>query len=142
MTLLQDHRRSLVEGIQLVNELGIHRAEQLQWFDAGAGIQDTLVGVVAGMLLGSGEAGADPDLPMIAFARAEDGSGIKVSARAARALVEKGLDLSAVMRTASASVGGSGGGHNVAAGGLIPEGAQARFLEEAEKLVRAQLFPH
>jgi len=141
MTLLQDHRRSLVEGIQLVNELGIHRAEQLQWFDAGAGIQDTLVGVVAGMLLGSGEAGADPDLPIIAFARAEDGSGIKVSARAARTLVEKGLDLSAVMREASAAVGGSGGGHNVAAGGLIPEGSQARFLEEAGRIIRSQLSP-
>jgi len=142
MTLLQDHRRSLVEGIQLVNELGIHRAEHLQWFDAGDGIQDTLVGVVAGMLLGSGEAGADPDLPMIAFARAEDGSGIKVSARAARSLVEKGLDLSAVLRSATAAVGGSGGGHNVAAGGLIPEGSQARFLEEAKRIIRSQLSPH
>jgi RecJ-like exonuclease len=141
LSLLQDHRRSLVEGIQLVKDLGIRRMEFLQWFDAGAGIQDTLVGVVAGMLLGSGEGGADPNLPMIAFARAEDGSGIKVSARAARALVDKGLDLSAVMRTASAAVGGSGGGHNVAAGGLVPEGAQQRFLEEADKLIRAQLSP-
>ena len=142
MTLLQDHRRSLVEGIQLVHDLGIHRMQFLQWFDAGSGIQDTLVGVVAGMLLGSGEAGTDPNLPMIAFARAEDGSGIKVSARSARALVEKGLDLSAVMRTASAAVGGSGGGHNVAAGGLIPEGALKRFLEEAERIIRSQLSPH
>jgi len=141
LTLLQDHRRSLVEGIQLVNELGIHKMDFVQWFDAGAGIQDTLVGVVAGMVLGSGEAGADPNLPMIAFARAEDGSGVKVSARAARALVEKGLDLSAVMRTASAALGGSGGGHNVAAGGLIPEGAQKKFLEEAEKIIRVQLSP-
>jgi RecJ-like exonuclease len=141
LTLLQDHRRSLVEGIQLVNELGIHRMELIQWFDAGDGIQDTLVGVVAGMVLGSGEAGADPALPIFAFAAAEDGTGVKVSARAARALVEKGLDLSAAMRTASASVGGSGGGHNVAAGGLIPEGARNRFLEEAEKLIKAQLSP-
>lgn len=142
MTLLQDHRRSLVEGIRLVQDLGIRKMDLVQWFDAGAGIQDTLVGVVAGMLLGSGEAGADPDLPMVAFATAEDGSGIKVSARAARPLVEKGLDLSAVMRAASAAVGGSGGGHNVAAGGMIPKGSQARFLEEAERLIRAQLSPN
>ncbi|MBM4248516.1 MAG: DHH family phosphoesterase [Euryarchaeota archaeon] len=139
LSLLQDHRRSLVEGIQLVSELGIRRTGHLQWFDAGDGIQDTLVGVVAGMLLGSGESGADPALPVFAFARAEDGSGVKVSARAARALVDRGLDLSAVMREASAAVGGSGGGHNVAAGGLIPEGARDRFLEAAERVLRDQL---
>ncbi len=142
LTLLQDHRRSLVEGIQLVGGLGIRRLGSIQYFDAGTGIEDTLVGVVAGMLLGSGEAGADPEMPMFALAAAEDGQGVKVSARAARPLVEKGLDLSAVMRSATAAVGGSGGGHNVAAGGLIPPGSQARFLEEAEKIVRAQLSPH
>jgi len=38
-------------------------------------------------------------------------------------------------------LGGSGGGHNVAAGGLIPEGAQKKFLEEAEKIIRVQLSP-
>ena len=141
LTLLQDHRRSLVEGIQLVCDLGIRRTDAIQWFDAGDGIQDTLVGVVAGMVLGSGEAGADPALPIFAFASAEDGSGVKVSARAARSLVDKGLDLSAVMREAAASVGGSGGGHNVAAGGLIPEGARDRFLEEADRVVRRQLPP-
>jgi RecJ-like exonuclease len=142
LLLLQDHRRSLAEGITLVKELGIRRMDHLQYFDAGAGIQDTLVGVVAGMLLGSGEAGADPLLPIMAFADAEDGAGTKVSARAARPLVEKGLDLSAVMRTASAAVGGSGGGHNIAAGGLIPKGSEKRFLEEAEKIIQQQLMGH
>ena len=139
LSLLQGHRRSLVEGIQFVKEAGVRRRQYLQHFHAGTAIQDTLVGVVAGMLLGSGEAGADPSLPMIAFAVSEDGAGIKVSARAARALVEKGLDLSAVMKAASAAVGGTGGGHNVAAGGMIPEGTEERFLEEAERAIKGQL---
>jgi single-stranded-DNA-specific exonuclease len=139
MSLLQDHRRSLVEGIQLVKELGIKKRACIQHFNAGDGIEDTLVGVVAGMLLGSGEGGADTELPMIAFARSEDGKGLKVSARANRALVDRGLDLSIVMKTATAAVGGSGGGHNVAAGGLIPEGTEDKFLDEVERMVRAQL---
>ena len=139
LSLLQGHRRSLVEGIQFVKEKGVEKRKHLQHFHAGTAIQDTLVGVVAGMLLGSGEAGADPSLPMIAFAVSEDGKGVKVSARAARALVEKGLDLSAVMKAASAAVGGSGGGHNVAAGGMIPEGTEERFLEEAEHVISDQI---
>jgi RecJ-like exonuclease len=138
-SLLQGHRRSLVEAIQYVKEVGIEKRGLLQHFHAGTAIQDTIVGVVAGMLLGSGEAGADPSLPMMAFAVSEDGRGVKVSARAARALVERGLDLSAVMKAATASVGGTGGGHNVAAGGMIPEGAEERFLQAAEQIIRAQM---
>lgn len=137
--LLQGHRRALVEGIQFVKQAGIEKRRHLQHFHAGTAIQDTLVGVVAGMLLGSGEAGADPSLPMIAFAASEDGAFVKVSARAARALVEKGLDLSVVMKTATAAVGGTGGGHNVAAGGTIPKGSEGKFLDEAEKIIMGQL---
>ena len=139
LSLLQGHRRSLVEAIQYVKEMGVEKRRFLQHFNAKTAIQDTIVGVVAGMLLGSGEAGADPSLPIIAFATSEDGKGVKVSARAARALVEKGLDLSAVMKAASAAVGGTGGGHNVAAGGMIPEGAEERFLSAAEKMISEQL---
>jgi len=128
-----------VEAIQYVKGMGVEKRRFLQHFNAGMAIQDTIVGVVAGMLLGSGEAGADPSLPIIAFASSEDQKGIKVSARAARALVEKGLDLSAVMKAASASVGGSGGGHNVAAGGMIPAGTEERFLRAAEDIIRDQL---
>jgi len=137
--LLQGHRRALVEGIQFVKQAGIEKRRYLQHFHAGTAIQDTLVGVVAGMLLGSGEAGADPSLPMIAFAASEDGAMVKVSARAARALVEKGLDLSVVMKTATAVVGGTGGGHNVAAGGTIPKGSEGKFLDEAERIIMGQL---
>ncbi|MEM4729932.1 MAG: DHH family phosphoesterase [Thermoplasmata archaeon] len=139
LSLLQGHRRSLVDGIQLVKELGVRRRRHLQYFHAGDGISDTIVGVVAGMLLASGEAGVDPGLPMVAFAKAEDGSGVKVSARGTRALTERGLDLSVVMRGAAAAVGGTGGGHNVAAGGTIPEGSEERFLEEAERILGGQL---
>ena len=117
----------------------MRRRRLLQYFHAGDGIADTIVGVVAGMLLSSGEAGADPELPLLAFAVAENGSGVKVSARGTRALTERGLDLSIVMREAAAAVGGTGGGHNVAAGGTIPEGTEERFLDEAERILGAQL---
>ncbi|MGQ9581939.1 MAG: DHHA1 domain-containing protein [Thermoplasmatota archaeon] len=139
LSLLQGHRRSLVEGIQLVRELGVVRRRRIQYFHASDGISDTLVGVVAGMLLSSGEAGADPELPIVAFALAEDRSGVKVSARGTRALIDRGLDLSDAMRRAASVVGGSGGGHNIAAGATIPEGAEERFLEEVERVVAAQL---
>jgi RecJ-like exonuclease len=108
----------------------------VQYFDAGANIRETVVGIVAGMLLNSGD--AKKDLPILAFADADD--GVKVSARAARVLTDRGLDLSFVMKTASERVGGYGGGHSVAAGATIPKGREKEFLDAAEDIISSQVI--
>jgi len=130
-----DHRKNIAAALDLVkaNHL-IRRRRYLQWFDAGQEIRDTVVGIVAGMLLGS--EGTDPGLPIVAFAASDD--GIKVSARAPRELVSEGLDLALVMKDAAAKVGGLGGGHSVAAGATIPEGSEEAFLDAAEAEIEAQ----
>jgi RecJ-like exonuclease len=81
--------------------------------------------------------GTPRNLPIIAFANAED--GIKVSGRGTRELVARGLDLAAIMQAASKAVGGQGGGHHVAAGATIPPGTEDQFLEIANRMVREQL---
>src|SRR6266566_450528 len=44
----------------------------------------------------------------------------KVSARATRGQIMSGIDLAVALREAAASVGGNGGGHNIASGATIP----------------------
>ncbi|HLH85250.1 MAG TPA: DHH family phosphoesterase [Thermoplasmataceae archaeon] len=63
----------------------------------------------------------------------------KVSARGPRRLIGKGLNLSDVMKEASTAVGGSGGGHDIAAGAVIPRGKEKQFVEFADRLVATQL---
>ena len=109
----------------------------LQWFNAGDNVPDTIVGTVAGMLLNSGE--ADSSKPMFGFALVQEQEGVKVSARGTREQIDKGLDLSQVMRDASKTVGGRGGGHNIAAGATIPLGSENEFLEEAERIIKRQM---
>lgn len=133
--LLQGHRRSLVDAIQLINELGILRRERVQYFYSKDKINENIIGIVAGMILGSGE--IPEDLPIIGFAETEN--GLKVSARSKREIVKKGLDLAIVMRKASEKVGGYGGGHNIAAGAFIPKGCEEEFLDEVERLIKEQL---
>jgi single-stranded-DNA-specific exonuclease len=135
-TLLQNHRRNLSAGLDLVKRRGVEQAEHLQYFDAGEAIRETIVGIVAGMALGV--EGVDGRRPILAFARKSD-SETKVSARGTGRLVGRGLDLSAVMTTAAGAVGGEGGGHDVAAGATIPAGRQAAFVDEADALVGEQL---
>ncbi|MFW6382669.1 MAG: DHHA1 domain-containing protein, partial [Haloferacaceae archaeon] len=112
-TLLANHRRNLSEGLEWVKTEGVTSAENVQWFDAGTRIRETIVGIVAGMAIGT--PAVDGGRPIVAFAAKNDDE-LKVSARGNHRLVRDGLDLSAVMREASRSVGGDGGGHDVAAG--------------------------
>ena len=134
--VLANHRRNLSDGLDLVRDRGIRQRSSLQWFHAEDRIRETIVGIVAGMALGT-EA-ADREKPIIAFADADEGE-VKVSARGTGPLVGRGLDLSAVMTEAAAEVDGEGGGHDIAAGATIPAGREEAFLDAAERLIEAQL---
>ena len=135
-SLLRNHRRNLSEGLQWVKTEGVTHEQHLQWFDAGSRIRETIVGIVAGMAAGS--PAVDRSKPVIAFAE-ESATELKVSARGTGRLVRQGLDLSAVMREASRSVGGDGGGHDVAAGATIPVDERDAFVVAADALVGDQL---
>ena len=134
--LLANHRRNLSSGLDLVRREGVTRAEHVQWFDAGDRIRETIVGIVAGMAMGTD--GVDADRPIIAFADADEGE-TKVSARGTPALVRRGLDLSTAMTGAAKAVGGEGGGHDVAAGATIPSGQEEAFVEQVDRIVGGQL---
>ena len=131
-----EHRRNISAALQFVKQNDLIRVRKyIQYFDAGDSIKETVVGIVTGMILSMN--GIRRDIPMIAFAVADD--GVKVSARADKSLGEKGLDLSRIMSEASEKVGGYGGGHNIAAGATIPEECKERFLDIVEDMVRSQL---
>jgi RecJ-like exonuclease len=134
--LLLGHRHNLVEGLQFAKEEGIIKREHLQFFHAGSGIRDTIVGIVANMLLNSEEVSSD--LPLIGFADKGDGE-VKASARGTEELVEKGLNLSLAMKKAALALNGIGGGHNIAAGATIPKGKEEEFLEILEREIKTQL---
>jgi len=134
--LLLGHRHNLVEGLQFVREEGIIKRKYLQFFNARNGIRDTIIGIIANMLLNSEDISSN--LPLVGFAEKEDGN-IKVSARGTEKLVEKGLNLSAAMKKAAITVDGVGGGHNIAAGATIPKGKEEEFLDELENEIKTQL---
>ncbi|MDD5473204.1 MAG: DHH family phosphoesterase [Candidatus Methanoperedens sp.] len=78
-----------------------------------------------------------PDKPFITLNEVEE--QIRVSARGTRKLVSAGLDLAAAMREASVSVGGMGGGHDVAAGATIPKGTAMKFIDVVDSIIEKQL---
>ncbi|HEY9204782.1 MAG TPA: DHH family phosphoesterase [Candidatus Methanoperedens sp.] len=132
--LLDEHRKNLVEGMNLVKETGVTRMENLQYFDAGNKIKETIVGIVAGM---SASLINNKDLPIIAFADAEGGK--KVSSRGNYDLVRKGLNLGQAISEAAKAVGGTGGGHDIAAGAFIPAESKDEFLKILDKIIGFQI---
>ena len=132
-----EHRRNISAALALIKENNMVRMRRsIMYFNAGSQIRDTVVGIVAGMLLNS--EGFRRDMPIIAFADSDD--GVKVSARADKSLVRKGLDLASIMKIAAEVVGGYGGGHNIAAGATIPRGKEEQFLDAVDDMVLAQLI--
>lgn len=138
--LLREHRENISNALMFVRELGITTLGTIQHFHCADQVKDTLVGAIVGILLNSGE--ADRSKPMIGFAVSKEPTGeykIKASARSNFELVGKGLNLSSAVRSAAESVGGIGGGHNVAAGATLPLGTEEEFLKSLERRVREQL---
>ena len=135
-SLLRGHRHNLAEGLQVARENGIIKRDFLQFFHAKKGIRDTIVGIVAGMLLNSEDISSS--LPLIGFVDTEN-NDVKASARATRDLVDQGLNLSSAMRKAAEVVNGVGGGHDIAAGATIPKGKEEEFLDLLEKEISIQL---
>ena len=135
-SLLRGHRHNLAEGLQVARENGIIKRDFLQFFHAKKEIRDTIVGIVAGMLLNSEDISSS--LPLIGFVDTEN-NDVKASARATRDLVDQGLNLSSAMRKAAEVVNGVGGGHNIAAGATIPKGKEEEFLDLLEKEISIQL---
>ena len=134
-SLLRGHRETIVHSLDFIDEIGIQQLAAIQYFHAQDKIRDTVVGIAAGMAYGA--QGVSKELPILAFANADD--GIKVSVRGTRELVARGLDLAAVMREAAKAVGGEGGGHHVAAGATIPPGREDEFLGIVDRMVAEQL---
>lgn len=80
---------------------------------------------------------ADQTRPIIGF-NAGDNFTL-ISSRGTRKMVEKGLNLSLIMKECTAKVGGNGGGHDIAAGGSIPRGTERQFIELADEMIGKQL---
>lgn len=140
VALLRDHRSAISKALAWAKGSGIIRLRSIQFFDAGDEIEDTIVGTIAGMLLGS--EGADRTAPMVAFAESTEYSEepkLKASARGTQELISRGMDLSAAMRMAAEKVGGVGGGHNIAAGATIPAMKKEEFLDLLDGIVGSQL---
>jgi len=120
--LLYEHRRQLREGmfyaISKYEDYG-----KFYFLDGRGHIEDGVIGIIAGMLYGGALAS---DKPIVGIATDEEGR-VKISARATKKLVERGVNLGEALGNACRGIG-AGGGHNIAAGATIESNKLNEFL--------------
>lgn len=127
LSLLRAHKSAIRKGV-LYAKPNIMDFGPFYFLDARGIIEDSIIGIVCGMVLGGRKK------PILGVADSE--SGIKVSARGTRSMVDAGLDLGAAMGFATGEVGGVGGGHRIAAGANIPSGSLNGFLLAISRFLR------
>jgi len=137
MSLMQEHRRQLRQGIEWVIQTGVDEKEQFYYFDSGERIKESIVGIVAGMLYGSGT--IEDNKPIIAVAMNEDGS-LKISGRATKDLLDKGINLGKAFREICNELGegNEGGGHAIAAGLKLETKNKKIFFEKLDEKFKEQ----
>ncbi|PUA31390.1 MAG: hypothetical protein B9J98_06420 [Candidatus Terraquivivens tikiterensis] len=134
--LLEDYRVQMAKNMELITRPdAMTSMEHIVVINGGDLIDERQVSSLASLISSSGM--IPQDKVLIAWAR--HGDRIKVSARASRSHVERGINLGSILSEVAGSVGGRGGGHNVAAGADVPADALELFLKEVDRRVGSQL---
>ena len=79
----------------------------------------------------------DPNKPVIAISKMDN--IIKVSGRTSMDLIKKGVNLGYALGEAAKSFNGAGGGHNIAAGAVVPFKDMDNFTDIVDEIVGTQI---
>lgn len=119
---------TLIDGV-FQNPSRLINTDELVIINGSGLVPEALLSTVASIL------SSNYAKPLIAFTDTSEGM-VKVSARAPRTIVNSGVNIAYVIAEAAKSVGGTGGGHDVAAGALIPVERRSEFLRIVSSLLR------
>ncbi|MCQ2962136.1 MAG: DHH family phosphoesterase [archaeon] len=128
------HRYYLRVNIEKAGS-SIVQKDNIQYFD-GEGIRSNVVGTIAGMALSQG----DWRKPIIAFTQVSDeNDDLKISLRCSKLLAYDGVHFGSIIREVAQSLGGNGGGHDVACGAYIPKEKRDEFLNLMNEKLEGRL---
>ena len=134
--MLRHHRSMIRELCEYILETGVDIKGPIQTINIEDKYPDTIVGIGAGMALSK----LNTNKPILVLCEvADEPDFLKASMRTYEKVLRRGVDLQDALCTAAAEFGGSGGGHNIAAGAYIPKGCEDDFIRRVSELIQAQL---
>jgi RecJ-like exonuclease len=145
MKNLDDYKKSLVKALSWLKEEGkIKSKEYIQYFYGEDIIPENIVGTVSSMLIYDNGDFIDKSKPIFGYADRIDEDVYKISGRAHKSIVAKGVNLSEVIRKAlkKSELIALGGGHPPAAGTKVPTEKINEFLKNCNEIIKEQLNNH
>jgi len=140
--ILKDYRKLLVNGLRWIYEKQkIQKKENIQYFFGEDQIPESVIGVIASMLVFDSVNDINKKMPIFGIAKRDEEEVYKISGRAHESIVNKGVNLSDAIRRALelSNLDVLGGGHPPAAGTKIPIEKVEEFLNNCDKVVKSQI---
>lgn len=131
------YRENIVKGLEWINKVGATQLDYIQYVYTEDDFLKSILGAIVGIALSCKI--VDDSKPILGLSKYH--KDIKVTARTVRYMVEKGVNLSKVLHDVASNYNASGGGHDIAAGAMIPFEVKDDFLHLADQMVDYQLNP-
>lgn len=135
LKLRNNYRSQLIKGMEWVKKEGAVQLNTIQYLYSEDQIIKKVMGTIASVGLTVGL--LDENKPVLGLSRLH--KDIKVSGRTLRPMIERGVNLGKALNECSSNFGGQGGGHDIAAGAMIPYGAKDEFLHLVDQAIAYQL---
>jgi len=131
----RQYRDQIVKGLQWAKKEGAQQLNSIQYLYSEDKVLKSVMGTIAS--IGLSVEILDESKPVIGMSRLHN--DIKISGRTTRDMVEKGVNLGKALKDSSNNFGGTGGGHDIAAGAMIPYESKDNFLHILDEMVEYQL---
>ena len=135
MDLQRKYRDQIVKGMEWIKREGAVQLSHTQYLYSEDKVLKSVMGTIAS--IGLSVELLDNSKPVLGLSRLH--KDIKISGRTTRAMVAKGVDLGKALHDSSNNFGGQGGGHDIAAGAMIPYESKDNFLNLVNEMVEYQL---
>ncbi len=125
LNLQKKYRDQLIKGMEWIKREGAVQMDFIQYVYSEDKVLKSVMGTISSV--GIAAEILDSDKPILSMARMHN--DVKVSGRTTRDMIEKGVDLGKVLHDSSLSFGGQGGGHDIAAGAMVPYKEMDNFFK-------------
>ena len=133
--LQRKYRDQIVKGLEWVKREGAVQLSHMQYLYSEDKVLKSVMGTIASIGLSVGL--LDDSKPVLGLSRLH--KDIKISGRTTREMVKRGVDLGKALQDSSNNFGGQGGGHDIAAGAMIPYESKDNFLNLVNEMIEYQL---
>ena len=133
--LQRKYRDQIVKGLEWIKREGAVQLDSSQYLYSEDKVLKSVMGTIASIALSVNLINVNK--PILGLSRL--GKDIKISGRTTREMVDKGVDLGKALRDSSNNFGGQGGGHDIAAGAMIPLESKDNFLHLFNQMIEHQL---